>query len=43
MAVIVRVATGSPNAELNGGIVAIVLLVVLGTGLGTSIRQFREG
>lgn len=42
-AVIVGVATGSPNAERSGGIVAVLLLAVLGSGLGAAVREFRDG
>ncbi|MDS0474905.1 hypothetical protein [Natrinema sp. 1APR25-10V2] len=39
------VATGSPNAEWSGGIVAIllVLVLVLGNALGAGVREFRAG
>ncbi|WP_408958152.1 hypothetical protein [Natrinema sp. 74] len=43
VAVIAGVVTGSPNAEWSGGLVAILLVVVLGTTLGTAVREFRAG
>ncbi|WP_455449578.1 hypothetical protein [Natrinema thermotolerans] len=42
-AVIAGIATGSPNAELSGGVVAILLFVVLGNAIGAVVRQFRDG
>ncbi|WP_226479429.1 hypothetical protein [Natrinema amylolyticum] len=41
--VIASVATGSPNAEWSGGLVAILFVIVLGTVLGAGVREFRAG
>ncbi|OLZ40869.1 hypothetical protein A6E15_07640 [Natrinema saccharevitans] len=40
---IAGVATGSPNAAWDIGLVGILFVVVLGTSIGADIRAFRDG
>ncbi len=43
VAVIAGVVTGSPNAEWDGGVVSILLVVVFGNAAGAGVRAFRAG